>query len=245
MENKKLPKQYKGYDVEILMKKCEDGINLTEKEEAVFWEIIQKYCKKELEQTFGKKGMACLSTINPKIEGTSELNKALPKLYNGHDVDAMFQRLLSGKELDEEEGAILNDVVQRYYHDRPKHEESLKIEGIEIRPSKMMMRPTLKLPAKKEGKSRFNEDLPQYYNGHDIDSILEKLFGDRNLSPDESKILDDVIWDYYEREKERVDKGGQKGVMRTLRVNGVEIHLSGAMFNPYLEQCLIYPKEIR
>lgn len=215
------------------MKKCEDGTDLTDKEESVFWEIMMKYYKEELEQVFGEKGMAYLLTINPKTEGTSTLNKALPKFYNGHDVDDMFQRYLNGEELDVEEDAIINDIVRRYYSDESRHEGNLKIEDIEIYLSKRMMRPMLKLPVRKEGISRFNESLPRYYDGHDIDSILEKLCNDQRLSYYESMILDNVIWEYYERETERANKDGQKNMIRTLQVNGAALYPSGTLINPF------------
>lgn len=144
MENKKLPKQHKGYDVEILMKKCSDGIDLTNEEENIFWEIMQKYHKEEMDILFENKGKMCLAPANPKLEGVSELNDALPRFYDGHDVDEMFRKYLNGMKLDMEEDVILDDVIYKYYFNKRDNTKDLAINGITIYPARSTINPILR-----------------------------------------------------------------------------------------------------
>lgn len=84
-------------------------------------------------------------------------------------------------------------------------------------------------------RSKYNEHIPRYYKGYDVDIILEKSFCQRIVG-DERAILDEIVCDYYNKEYERVKLGNKREAIHPLLVNGKEIYRSGTMINnPFLK----------
>ena len=76
-------------------------------------------------------------------------------------------------------------------------------------------------------RSKYNEHLPRYYKGYDVDAILEKMC--RHYLPKDERIaINEVIRDYYDKYFKNEAEG-------PLKINGISIYPPGTMINnPFL-----------
>lgn len=81
--------------------------------------------------------------------------------------------------------------------------------------------------------AKLDKYLPKYYKGYDIDILLGKIDHQQTLTPKESKIINEVMDIYYEKEFKRREESWKTKVKI---VNGDKIYPPGTMINnPFLK----------
>lgn len=138
---KKLPRYYKGHDMDLLIQKYLDGETTTDTEDAAMDGYLQEYCSQNLEPN-GTKSCSSKSAeghFNEQMDVSitvqsvdvmdeeksdkdmekSVLNDKLPKHYKGYDVDLLFGKLFENEinfmKMDEDENIMLDEIIRNYY----------------------------------------------------------------------------------------------------------------------------------